>query len=91
MICFLRIFSFIEPFETILRNKLKVGMNDHNSIKFIYPQIYEDSIVLHSVFTNARERLEKDGSLPTPVASEDDEATEPEDGGDDDEDSKLFC
>ena len=51
-------------------------------------QIYEDSIVLHSVFTNARERLEKDGSLPTPAASEDEDATEPEDGGEEDEDSK---
>ena len=33
-------------------------------------QIYEDSIVLQSVFTSARERLEKDGCLPSPPHSE---------------------
>ncbi len=44
------------------------------------PQIYEDSIVLQSVFTNARERLEQDGNLPSPTQSDEDEQL------DDDED-----
>ena len=42
----------------------------------IYLQIYEDSIVLQSVFTNARERLEQDGNLPSPAQSEEDEEEE---------------
>ena len=58
-------------------------------------QIYEDSIVLQSVFTNARERLEKDcGVLPTPVESNDEESDSEEDDDEteeeeDDEDSKI--
>uniref|UniRef100_T1ITD1 Very low-density lipoprotein receptor n=1 Tax=Strigamia maritima TaxID=126957 RepID=T1ITD1_STRMM len=53
--------------------------------------IYEDSIVLKSVFTNARERLEKDGDLTLAGDDEseldsDDEAAGAEDAGDSDED-----
>jgi len=40
--------------------------------------IYEDSIVLQSVFTNARERLDKDGQLPTPQDSDAEEEEEDE-------------
>ncbi|XP_064626963.1 probable global transcription activator SNF2L2 isoform X2 [Lineus longissimus] len=48
--------------------------------------IYEDSIVLQSVFTNARERLEKGGMLPTPDVSDSDEDEEDEEqNGDDDQ------
>ncbi|CAH1772648.1 unnamed protein product [Owenia fusiformis] len=46
--------------------------------------IYEDSIVIQSVFTNARERLEKDSNMATPDDSDD---TAEDDG--DDEDSKM--
>jgi len=49
--------------------------------------IYEDSIVLQSVFTNARERL-KEGYLPTPDVSEDEEEDEEEEEDDDDESRK---
>lgn len=52
---------------------------DLKGLKF---QIYEDSIVLQSVFTNARERLEKDAEVnegsddeeeeEQPIADEDD-------------------
>lgn len=44
--------------------------------------IYEDSIVLQSVFTNARERLEKDGYLP----SSDDSMSDDDDVGNADSD-----
>ena len=47
--------------------------------------------MLQSVFTNARERLEKDGCLSTPMASDseqDEEEEEEEDGDGDDEDSE---
>ena len=58
-------------------------------------QIYEDSIVLQSVFTNARERLEKDGNLPTPNESEEEEEEEDkqeeEDGSDDEDDDEDDC
>lgn len=36
--------------------------------------IYEDSIVLQSVFTSARERLEKDGDLPSVCGLADDDS-----------------
>ncbi|XP_013396616.1 transcription activator BRG1 isoform X1 [Lingula anatina] len=42
--------------------------------------IYEDSIVLQSVFVNARERLEKEGVLPSPAASESEGEQEAEGG-----------
>ena len=60
-------------------------------------QIYEDSIVLQSVFTNARERLGKDGSLLPGPADSDNEEEEgeedqdeqiEEDDDDDDDDSR---
>merc|ERR1711909_250001 len=35
--------------------------------------IFEDSIVLQSVFTNARERIEQEADEPEPVQDEDDE------------------
>ncbi len=50
--------------------------------------------MLQSVFTNARERLEKDGCLPSPEASEDedndedDQNGEEEDEEDDDEEEE---
>ncbi|XP_067141639.1 LOW QUALITY PROTEIN: probable global transcription activator SNF2L2 [Centruroides vittatus] len=47
--------------------------------------IYEDSIVLQSVFTNARERLEKDGELAITGADDDSDA----DNGDDDREDGL--
>ncbi|CAI9732152.1 probable global transcription activator SNF2L2 isoform X1 [Octopus vulgaris] len=50
--------------------------------------IYEDSIVLQSVFTNARERLEKDGYLPSSddSFSDDDDAGNPDSDDDQDDD-----
>ena len=39
-------------------------------VSFFFFQIYEDSIILQSVFTNARERLEK-GEIPISSNSED--------------------
>lgn len=53
-------------------------------------QIYEDSIVLQSVFTNARERLEKGGDLPSPFTeevSEEEEVSRMEEDEDDDDDN----
>ena len=41
--------------------------------------------MLQSVFTNARERLEQDGNLPSPVQSEQEEDDQEDD--DDDQDS----
>merc|ERR1711909_49558 len=38
--------------------------------------IFEDSIVLQSVFTNARERIEQEADEPEPVQDEDDEDVE---------------
>lgn len=43
--------------------------------------------MLQSVFSNARERLEKEGILPSPTASESEEEKDSGDEGDD-EDSK---
>lgn len=46
--------------------------------------IYEDSIVLHSVFTNARQRLESDpNSIKTPPPSDDEEEEAPTPARDD--------
>lgn len=47
--------------------------------------IYEDSIVLQSVFTNARERLEKDGDLAFTGGDDDSDGDLEEDNDDDDE------
>lgn len=44
--------------------------------------IYEDSIVLQSVFTNARERLEHEGNIPTPQDSEEEDVEDMDDGMD---------
>jgi SWI/SNF-related matrix-associated actin-dependent regulator of chromatin subfamily A protein 2/4 len=51
-------------------------------------QIYEDSIVLKSVFTSARERLEKEGvsySDENSSSNEEDEGEEDEGKGEDEE------
>ena len=39
--------------------------------------------MLQSVFTNARERLEQDGNLPSPAQSEEEDDPEDDDGDDD--------
>ncbi|XP_035698994.1 transcription activator BRG1-like isoform X1 [Branchiostoma floridae] len=54
-------------------------------------QIYEDSIVLQSVFTNARELLEQSGDLPSPGQpdGEDSEEEEEEEGSESESRSSL--
>ncbi|XP_074603236.1 SWI/SNF-related matrix-associated actin-dependent regulator of chromatin subfamily A member 2-like isoform X2 [Brevipalpus obovatus] len=53
-------------------------------------QIYEDSIVLQSVFTNARERLEKDDlNVPDDNESEEEEEEEEEEVVDDQDDDSV--
>ena len=53
-------------------------------------QIYEDSIVLQSVFTNAREQLDKSGSMEsTPQESDEEGCGAMEDDDDDASNSRL--
>lgn len=52
---------------------------------FFPPKIYEDSIVMQSVFTNARECLEHTGQLPNQAESES------EDDSQEDKNSETDC
>ena len=58
----------------------------------IYPfQIYEDSIVLQSVFTNARERLQKEGfQMSSDESSDDDDDDDNDQEEEDEEDSMCW-
>ena len=47
--------------------------------------------MLQSVFTNARERLEQDGNLPSPVQSEQEEDDQEDDDDDQDSPKKRGC
>lgn len=44
--------------------------------------------MLQSVFTNVRERLEKDGNIATPPESEEEESEESDNEEEDDEDTR---
>lgn len=91
-LCWFHIF-----FPNYILRSLMVVKVSLNPIRFVwssfsrycfFPQIYEDSIVLQSVVTNARERLEKGGSSVMTTPQESDEET----GGvacDDDDDDEA--